>query len=121
VDNLKVVGGATISIAARNGETIIGLAGEIDMANANDVLTQVLAIADHNNAIVLDLGDLGYIDSAGVRMLFDISEALKRLGGRLVLAVGSDALVRRVLDVTKLDTLVAIERSLDAAIESARS
>lgn len=115
------VDGVSIDVVARDGVVVLRLGGEIDMANADEVSTRLLSESVEGSSIVLDLGGLTYVDSAGIRMLFDLSEQLGRNGLRLVLAVGHDAPVRRALEITKLDTLVSVESSLARALEAATS
>lgn len=111
--------GVSIDLDRRGGVVVLAVRGEIDMANATDVSTRLLTASGDSSSIVLDLGKLTYIDSAGIRMLFDLSEQLGRDQRQLVLAVGPDAPVRRALEITKLDTLVTVESSLTAAVAAA--
>jgi anti-anti-sigma factor len=116
-----VDGEVTIDVGAREGVTVVSLGGEIDMANAGGVARRVRAVDEAPSPLVLDLSTLGYIDSAGIRMLFDLSEQLAKDGRRLVLAAAADAPVRRVLAITKLDTLVRVCDALDDAVHEARA
>jgi anti-anti-sigma factor len=119
VDERRVDDGVSIDLDRRDGVVVLRVRGEVDMANATDTSTRLLSASGDGSSIVLDLGELTYIDSAGIRMLFDLSEQLARDQRRLVLAVGHDAPVRRALEITKLDTLVAVASSLTAAVEAA--
>jgi anti-sigma B factor antagonist len=116
-----VDGDVTIDVSARDGVTVVSLGGEIDMANAASVTRRIRAGDEGPSPLVLDLGSLGYIDSAGIRMLFDLSEQLAKDGRRLVLAIAADAPVRRALAITKLDTLVRVCDAVDDAVHEARS
>ncbi len=119
MDESCVNDGVSIDLDRRDGVVVLAVRGEVDMANATDVSTRLLSASGDGSSIVLDLGELTYIDSAGIRMLFDLSEQLGRDQRQLVLAVGHDAPVRRALEITKLDTLVAVASSLTAAVEAA--
>jgi anti-anti-sigma factor len=109
----------SIDFDPRDGATVVKLGGEIDMANVDDVSRRLLSMPHEADSLVLDLEHLRYIDSAGIRMLFELSEQLARDGTRLVLAVAVDAPVRRVLSITKLDTLVPIRDDVVTAVEAA--
>ena len=111
--------GVSIDVSADSDVTVVAVAGEIDMANAADVARRVLAV-DESPSLVLDLSTLGYIDSAGIRMLFDVSERLSSEDRRFVLAVARDAPIRRALAITKLATLVPVCDDLGGAVEKAR-
>jgi anti-anti-sigma factor len=87
----------SIDFDSRDGATVAKLDGEIDMANVDDVSRRLLSMPDEADSLVLDLEHLRYIDSAGIRMLFELSEQLARDGTRLVLAVAVDAPVTPAL------------------------
>jgi anti-anti-sigma factor len=91
------------------------------MANADDVGSELRAAVGNESNIVLDLGPLDYLDSAGMRMLFDLSEWLAREGRQLVLAVALDSPVRKVLSITKLDTLVPVHEDVREALSESES
>ena len=57
---------------------------------------------------VIDMSALQHIDSAGLGMLLIASEEMKRANKLLVLRAASGQ-VRRVLDVTRMGTLMTIE------------
>ena len=118
---LGVNDGVSIDLDRRDGVVVLAVRGEVDMANATDVSTQLLSASGDGSSIVLDLGELTYIDSAGIRRLFDLSEQL----GRDQRQLGARRRARRtrafgaLVDITKLDTLVAVASSLTAAVEAA--
>jgi anti-anti-sigma factor len=89
------------------------------MANAAEVEEQLVSIGNGGGPVVLDLQGLRYVDSAGIRMLFDAYERLGREGRLLTLAVAADAPVRRVLSITKLDTLVVVHDDVEGAVAAA--
>jgi len=84
-----------------------GLSGELDMASAEtlrDALRPVVAADGH---LVLDLEELTFIDSSGIRALVDLAE---RMNGAAPLVLSNvPAGVRRLFDVIGLDTLPGIE------------
>jgi len=112
--------GFSIEFVSRRGSAaVFELGGEVDMANAEDVRGRLLDAPGSETSLILDLANLRYLDSAGIRMFFDLSEQLAREGRILVLAVASDAPVRKVLSITKLDTLVRIHDDVAGALEAA--
>jgi len=112
--------GVSIEFVDHRGTTaVVELGGEIDMANAGDIGSRLLNMPGAETCLVLDLERLDYLDSAGIRMLFDLSEQLARQGKLLLLAVATDAPVRRVLSITKLDMLVPVHDDVGGALEAA--
>jgi stage II sporulation protein AA (anti-sigma F factor antagonist) len=78
----------------------IRLEGEMDIANADDVERELLEVeATDALSIVLDLSDLRFIDSTGVRLLLCAHARSHRDANRLVLLRGP-APVQRVLELT---------------------
>ena len=86
---------------------VLTLSGEIDLYNSPEVKRQLLdAIACGEKQIVVDLTKTTFIDST---MLTTLTAARKRLGRRgEVVIVCSDRNIRKVLEVTGLDTLFRV-------------
>lgn len=76
----------------------VALHGEIDVANAEDVRSE-LEDAISAPTLTIDLSLLDYLDSAGIRALFAVSECAAARGCSCRIVVRDDSPVRRVLDV----------------------
>jgi stage II sporulation protein AA (anti-sigma F factor antagonist) len=74
------------------------LSGEIDASNAEGVRSE-LEDAISEPALVIDLSRLDYLDSAGIRALFAVSESATARGCRCSIVVQDASPVRRILDV----------------------
>jgi len=79
--------------------TVIALKGELDLAGTA-ALEQELAAAE-DDAVVLDLRGLDFIDSTGLRAIVVAATDAERDGGRFALVAGSEP-VMRVFDVTRM-------------------
>jgi anti-sigma B factor antagonist len=94
-----------LRVAARRGSDrlILALEGELDM-NSAPLLREALASADGEEAglVVLDLQDLSFIDSTGLKAIFAARNAVRDRGGQFAVTRGS-AQVQRLLSVTRLD------------------
>jgi anti-anti-sigma factor len=101
---------ATITVDHDGADTArIALAGEIDMANATDVEQQLVdAISNQLTAVTLDLGDLDYIDSAGLRLLFSLGSRLDTLQITLRLVVPERSPIRRVIDLSGMAATIPV-------------
>ena len=68
---------------------------------------------------MLDLSALTHLDSAGVRLLFDLRQRLGRARQLLVAVVPSDAPIREVLDLAAVPATIQLFTDLDAAVAAA--
>ena len=93
------------------GTTVhIAIAGEIDLANAAIVEEQIsTAVTNRMTAVTMDLGELGYIDSAGLHVLFALVARLEVLQIELRLDVPPGSLARRVLELSGFGALVDLD------------
>lgn len=108
---------ANLRTEVTEGILTASLTGDIDIASASELGAQIVAaVPDDARAVVVDLSAVRYLDSSGMRMLFDISERLR--GGERALLVVSpeDTQVRRVLRVAALDQLVPVHDSAAGAM-----
>ena len=60
---------ASAVTARQDGVDLVRLSGEIDLANADAIAEQVLVDTAAARAVLLDLSAVGFLDSAGVRLL----------------------------------------------------
>jgi anti-sigma B factor antagonist len=86
---------------------VIGVHGEIDLGTAH-VLREALlpVLVDESGPVVLDLSEVGFMDSTGVHVLVDTFEHLSQETRPLTIACREGSQVHRVLGlVGLLDTL----------------
>jgi anti-anti-sigma factor len=101
---------ARVDAAVEDGLVRIVVRGEIDLQNAHEVETQLVqAISNEANVVSIDLADVAYIDSAGLRVLFHLVDRLATLqiAVGLVAPMGSPS--RRVIELSGLASLVPLE------------
>lgn len=102
--------GVTVTARADADTVMIALAGEIDLSNAGFVEQQIShSITNHVMHVAVDLTEVGYIDSVGMRVLFSLTTRLEtaQIGLKLVSPIGSPA--RRVIEISGLDSIVDVE------------
>ena len=99
---------------------VISLKGRLDSVTA-PVLEKDLTelMAGEERFLVLDLGDLDYISSAGLRTLLVVTKRLREKQGRLLLA-SLKSVVREVFEISGFSSIIPIFESVDAAISSPR-
>ena len=64
--------------------------------------------------IILDISGVTYIDSAGLGMLTLSSSSVAAAGGKFAVA-GAASLPAKLFQITKLDTIISLYPSVDAA------
>jgi anti-sigma B factor antagonist len=100
---------------------VLALRGELDVGTVAK-LAQPLreAIADGKTAVVVDLGELTFIDSTGLMVLLNGLRRLIREGGRLAL-VCTNPTVLRLFEITGTDSTFTIVPDRAAALEAVRT
>jgi anti-anti-sigma factor len=101
---------ARVEAAAEDGRVRIVVRGEVDLQNAGDVEAQLTeAISNQATMVSIDLSDVGYLDSAGLRVLFHLVDRLATLqiGVELIAPLGSPS--RRVIELSGLAALVPLD------------
>jgi anti-sigma B factor antagonist len=99
-----------------NGTLVARLSGEIDLSNAAIIRRSIAeSVSNLELAVVLDLSEVGYLDSAGIAMLFDLARLLGQHQQQLILVLPEASLLHRSLRVSGLPSNVPIvERVEDA-------
>ena len=108
---------ATVRVTEHGQVVVAELVGEVDLSNTESLRrTLVDAVPAGAVGLVLDLQGLAYLDSAGVRLLFDLSERLRERRQALRLVVTEESPVHRVLDLVSLRESVPIDESVADAL-----
>ncbi len=99
------------------GITIVELSGRITLGEASAGLRETIAelVAQGNKKILLNLGEVTYIDSSGIGGLVSAFNLTRGQGGELKL-VNLTHKVHDLLRMTKLDTLFDIQDDEATAI-----
>jgi anti-anti-sigma factor len=116
--------GGLVRVQARveQGVPICAVQGEIDASNVESVLEQLLdRTPEDGPGLVLDLSETGYLDSAGVRILFELARRLRTRRQELRISLPSDGIVRRVLVLTAVADLVPLHDDAETAAAALRA
>jgi anti-anti-sigma factor len=112
---------AEIRFERRDGVPVACVSGQIDLSNraeVDDALTREIGNVDHG--LVVDLTGVGYVDSAGVTLLFALAERLRDRGLQLRLVVPEENRIRRVLDLVDIGSVAQMDGSVDEAVAPLR-
>ena len=108
---------ADLEVSRRNGVIIARVVGEVDMSNADD-LRAALAAAIPNGAVamVLDLTGVEYLDSAGIRMMYQLTEDVQARRQRLQAVIPSESMVTDVLRLAGVTEYIGAVETVDEAL-----
>jgi anti-sigma B factor antagonist len=97
---------------------IVAVNGRVDSATAPDLENALKKLVEtEKTQIVLDLMDVEYMSSAGLRAMVSTLKSVKRVNGDLRVANPSPR-VDEVLRLAGLTSIFAIYRSRDEAVQS---
>jgi anti-sigma B factor antagonist len=102
-----------------DGVTIVDLSGRITLGEGSVVLRDTIrdVVAQGNKKILLNLGDVTYIDSSGIGELVSGFTSVRNQGGELKL-LNLTKKVHDLLQITKLYTVFDVKDDEAAAIAS---
>ncbi len=101
------------------GVTVLDISGRITLGEGNVILREIVRdLAEKGRkAIVLNLGEVQYIDSSGVGELVKAHTTIRNQGGQLKLT-NLNKRVHDLLEMTRLSAVFAIQKDETSAIES---
>jgi anti-sigma B factor antagonist len=101
-----------------DGVAVIALSGRLDTVWAREQETSFNAVAESKRAVVVDLTDVSFLGSLGMKMFVQGAKSVMRRGGRFLL-LSPDPKITQVLKVAAIDSLIPILNDRAAAIAAA--
>jgi anti-sigma B factor antagonist len=106
----------TIALTACRGVTVIGLTGSIDGKTAPTLQAEIIPVVQSLDAVILDLGRVDYMSSAGLRMLLTLYRRFQARKGRIALvAVAPD--IQDVMSHTGFIGFFCLAGTAEAAVD----
>jgi anti-sigma B factor antagonist len=109
----------TVDVTRDGSTAILRIHGEITGGSEPPIMA-AYAQAGDARSIVLDFGQLEYMNSGGIGLLVTLLVRTQRAGQKL-LAVGLSEHYRQILALTRLDEAIAIHDDEPAALAAAAS
>lgn len=101
--------GFLIEVDQQEDATVLRLQGELDMATARELLAALAPVmAEQRTGIVLDLAQLGFIDSTGISVFLAACHQAE-CAGRSFSLRRPGRMVRKALHLTGVDGLLVID------------
>ena len=108
---------ATITDEYHGDVPVVTITGEIDASNSAEIAERLhAALSNRSTAMVVDLTPTTYIDSAGINVLFELSNDLGERQQQLHLVIGQASPIARMLGIVGLDRTVPTHETRSAAL-----
>lgn len=98
----------------RSNAVVFHFYGKLDAAEVMDINAETLMDQASGKDVILNLADLDFIDSAGIRLLVKIHRHVSG-SGCILIACGMKGSVRRLFSIIGVDRLFTMENSLPSA------
>jgi anti-sigma B factor antagonist len=109
----------TTSIRQVGGVTVVDVSGRIELGEESAALRDLIGdlLSKGHKQILLNLGDVHYIDSSGLGTLVSAFTSVRKLGGELKLLNLTNK-VNDLMQITKLYTVFDIANDEASALKS---
>jgi anti-anti-sigma factor len=102
----------------KDGFLVLSLEGRLDAISSKVFEEKVLAVIDRGETrFVIDLSQLDYVSSAGLRVFLLASKRLNPSGGKVAIC-SLQAPVKQVFDIVGFYSILSISDSKDEALKS---
>lgn len=99
---------------------VVKLAGDLDGSNAPNVQAQIMPLATANVKMILDMSEVSYMSSAGLRMLLVMYRTINSKSGKVVL-VGLSEDIRDTMSMTGFLDFFTYLETLDDGLKNLSS
>jgi anti-sigma B factor antagonist len=110
----------TISTEPMDGEvTRVILDGRLDIQGSAAIDLKMNVLAGSSKFLLLDLTNVSFLGSMGLRSIVLPAQTVKRRGGKMAL-FNPSPMVEEVLKASNIDEIIPIYHDLDAAVAALR-
>ena len=105
------------SHSSANGVQILGLIGRLDANSSPDAETQLSRLIDRGETrVLINLEQLDYLSSAGLRVLLVAAKRLNSIDGELRIC-GTNDLVKEIFQISGFDNILNVHDTQTDALE----
>ena len=109
-----------LAVRDQDAWAVLTVSGEIDIATAPSLRERLHSLlAEGKRQIVVDLDDVGFLDSTALGVLVGVLKRARSEDGE-VRIVCTQPRVRKVFEITRLDSAFDLFDSVDEAVRGAR-
>ena len=105
-----------IGIRKEKNATVVSITGRLDAVTSPEFeerLSELISRGDKD--IIIDLGGLDYVSSAGLRIILATAKDSKEKGGQLLLSALQD-MVKEVFEISGFTSIIPIYDSVASAL-----
>lgn len=108
---------AELHIERISGIPVARLRGELDLSNSGRIGAEIRSgVANTDRGLVVDLSGVTYLDSSGVRLLFDLDAQLRTRVQQLRVVLPAQAYIRTIFSICRLDESVPMYPTVEEAV-----
>ena len=108
---------SVLHLERRDGVPVARPGGDIDAANAVQLGEELVEAAGVDAVhLVFDLGEVRYLDSAAIDMLFRLGERLQQRRGALCLVIPSASNLARLAAIVGLPSVAPVHATVEQAL-----
>lgn len=105
-----------MTVAEKNGTQVVYLDGKLDSNTAGQIYDEMVKLAQESNKLVINLVDLEYISSAGLRIILLAAKLMKNHRGIVRICQPND-MVNQVLEVSGFNSLLDVYKNEEEALK----
>jgi anti-sigma B factor antagonist len=96
---------------------LLAVTGELDVCTSHGLMESIIeAFGEHPEMITVDLSELRYMDSAGLRVLVEGGRQIEGVGVRFAVILPSDHQLAQLPQLIGLHRLLKVHESAEAAL-----
>jgi anti-anti-sigma factor len=100
------------STKADAGDVVVAVRGDVDLVSCDELRGVLDEAFRTSHDLTIDFSGLTFIDSSGLSVLVEAHRKARDAGGVLVLR-NPTSMLRRLLDITRLESLLVVEPTDD--------
>lgn len=122
-EGMRVYPLATVDVEQQGDISVARLRGEIDTSNVSEVgeVLGAAAVGDERQGMVIDLSGVAYLNSATVKLLFDLAEEMHKRRQQMRLVMTEAAPMRKLILLLKFDHVVPLDKTVEDALVHIRT
>lgn len=105
-----------VNVAREGSNLFVAVEGRVDGTNASEFQDALQGVIEEGDKlVVLDLGALSYVSSAGLRVVLLVAKELQRQSAKLAVCALSDT-VKEVFTISGFDKIIPVHGTREEAV-----